>query len=115
MKQNFTNFGHLSRFSYHGRKHLHTIFTIEILINVLAASIHMIDLFCKSVAVSNFWDERKSALIPIGYFNSWEQSVFSKGKLKIIGKVSEVEPCRNTVKNFVQVTCTQHWKYGLLN
>ena len=32
------------------------------------------------------------------------------GKLKIMGKVSEVEPCRNTVKNFVEVTCT--WKQG---
>ena len=106
MKKNFSNFGHLSRLSYHGRKHLHTIFTIEILIKILVASICMIDLFCKDMAASNLRDERTSALIPIGCFNSWGQSVFSKGKLKIMGKVSEVEPFRNTVKNFVEVTCT---------
>ena len=107
IKKNFTKFGHLSRLSYHGRKHLHTISTIEILIKILAASICMIDLFCKSMAASNLWDERKSALIPIRtYCNSWRQSVFSKGKLKIMGKVSEVEPFRNTVKNFAEVTCT---------
>ena len=43
MKKNFSNFGHLSRLSYHGRKHLHTIFTIEILIKILVASICMIE------------------------------------------------------------------------
>ena len=87
-----------------------SICMIDLFCKSMAASICMIDLFCKSMAASNFWDERKSALIPIGYIKSWGQSVFSKEKLKIMGKVSEVEPCRNTVKNFVEVTCTQHWK-----
>ena len=41
---------------------------------------------CKSMAASNFWDDRRPSLIPVGYFNSWGQSVFSKGKLKIMGK-----------------------------
>ena len=52
----------LSRLSCHGRKHSQTIFTIEILIKILAASTCMIDFFCKSMAASKFCDERKSAL-----------------------------------------------------
>ena len=52
----------LGRFSCHGRKSSQTIFTIEILIKILAASACTIDFFCNSVAVSNFCDERKSAL-----------------------------------------------------
>ena len=52
----------LSRLSCHGRKHSQTIFTIEIPIKILAASTWMIDFFCKSMAASNFCDERKSAL-----------------------------------------------------
>ena len=45
----------------HGRKHSQTIFTIEILIKILAASPCMIGFFCKSMAASNFCDDRKSA------------------------------------------------------
>ena len=51
----------LSRLSCHGRKHSQTIFTIEIFIKILAASTCMIDFFCKSMAASNFCDEKKSA------------------------------------------------------
>ena len=46
----------------HGRKHSQTIFTIEILIKILAASPCMIGFFCKSMVASNFCDDRKSAL-----------------------------------------------------
>ena len=46
----------LSRLSCHGRKHSQTIFTIEILIKILAASTCIIDFFCKSMR-----DKRKSA------------------------------------------------------
>ena len=42
-------------------KHSQTIFTIEILIKILAASTCMIDFFCKSMAASNFCDDSKSA------------------------------------------------------
>ena len=44
-----------------GRKHLQTIFTIENLIKILAASTCMTDFFCKSMAASNFCDHTKSA------------------------------------------------------
>ena len=39
----------LGQFACHGRKHLQTIFTIEIYINSLAASVCMIDFFCKTL------------------------------------------------------------------
>ena len=41
----------------------HTMFIIEILIKVLAASSCMIDFFCKSMAASNFCDDGKPNLI----------------------------------------------------
>ena len=46
--------------SCHGRKYLQTIFTIEIIFKILAASSCMIDFFCKSMATSNFCDDEKS-------------------------------------------------------
>ena len=48
--------------SFSWQKHSRTIFAIEILIKMLAASSCMIDFFCKSMAASNFCDDRKSAL-----------------------------------------------------
>ena len=48
----------LGRLCCQGRKHQQPIFTIKI----FTASTCMIDFFCKSMAGSNFCDERKSAL-----------------------------------------------------
>ena len=52
------------RLPCHSRKHLQTISTTEILFNILAASICMMDFFFKSKPASNFCNERKSALKP---------------------------------------------------
>ena len=47
---------------FHGRKHSQTIFTIEILIKILVASTCMIDFFGRTMATSDFCDDRKFAL-----------------------------------------------------
>ena len=66
----------LSRLSCHGRKHSQTIFTIEILIKILAASTCMIDFFCKNMAASKFCDERKSTLIYPLNESRWAADVY---------------------------------------
>ena len=60
----------LGGLSCHGRKHSQTIFTIEILIKILTASFCMIEFFCRSMAVSNFCDDWKSALKLSSYSRS---------------------------------------------
>ena len=54
------------------RKHAQTISTIEMLIKILAVSSCMVNFFCKSMAASNFCDERKST-------QSLERHPFEKG------------------------------------
>ena len=44
------------------QKHSQTIFTIQIPIETLAASIFIINFFCKNMAAGNFYHDRKSAL-----------------------------------------------------
>ena len=56
--------GPCCRFSCHGKKHSKTLFTIEILIERLATRSCMTDLFCKSMAASNFCHDRKSTPEP---------------------------------------------------
>ena len=48
--------------SCHGREHSQTIFTIEILNEILDTSSCIIDFFCKSMTASNLCDDKRSVL-----------------------------------------------------
>ena len=65
--------GILGRLSCHGKKQSQTILTIESIIKLLAASTFMIDFFCKSMASSNFCDDRKSAINLLTSFKAFRK------------------------------------------
>ena len=96
------------------RKHSQTIFTIEILIKILAASICMVDFFCKSMAASNFCDERKSALIVASHSSTGSPSGFSKDNLgPYVGK-SVFYKNQRFNKNTLSVAMAQWKNRGVL-